>query len=174
MNPLQKLASSTYRGANRIGKSVGDEFAPAGAVFKDMMAPRTPSVHTPTTSGVQPVTSLRDSLSGRGGALGGMMKHYQNIQSYKKGGTVKKTGLAYLHKGETVVTKEKSKALMKKMDVRHEPSMEFSPSTSYSGGKGADRKTFKTSEGRYKDFVKGWNDPGYQKHLTDRERRRGE
>lgn len=114
MNPLQKLASSTYRGANRIGKSVGDEFAPAGAVFKDMMAPSTPSVRTPTTSGVQPITGLRDSLSGRGGALGGMMKRYQNIQSYKKGGTVKKTGLAYLHKGETVVTKAKSEALNNK------------------------------------------------------------
>lgn len=34
---------------------------------------------------------------------GGFMKHYQDIDSYKKGGTVKKTGPAYLHKGEIVV-----------------------------------------------------------------------
>lgn len=119
MNPLQKLASSTYRGANRIGKSVSDEFAPAGVLFKDMMAPRTPSVSTPVTSGVQPATQLRDNLSSRSGALGGMMKRYKDIDSYKKGGTVKKTGLAYLHKGETVIPTNMKYPTKKMVEGRH-------------------------------------------------------
>jgi len=34
---------------------------------------------------------------------GGFMKHYQDIDSYKKGGPVKKTGLAHVHKGELIV-----------------------------------------------------------------------
>ena len=63
---------------------------------------------------------------------------------------------------------------MKHLVVKHEPSMKLSPSTSYSGKEGADKKTFKTMEGRHKDFVKGWNSPSYQVHLSRREKERGE
>lgn len=37
----------------------------------------------------------------------------RKIESYKKGGKVKRTGLAYLHKGEVVIPKHKAKHYMK-------------------------------------------------------------
>lgn len=48
----------------------------------------------------------------------GFMKGYENIDSYKKGGKVKKTGLAYLHKGERVLTTKqaRSRAMDKKKE----------------------------------------------------------
>jgi hypothetical protein len=39
----------------------------------------------------------------------GKLKNYQGMHSYKKGGKVKKTGLAKLHKGERVLTKKQAK-----------------------------------------------------------------
>jgi hypothetical protein len=72
------------------------------------------------------------------------------------------------------MSKIHNKALeSKKLSVRHHEPMKFSTSTSYNE-KGAYKKTFKTSEGRHKDFVKGWNSSGYQKHLDERAKRRGE
>jgi hypothetical protein len=41
--------------------------------------------------------------------------------SYKKGGVVKKTGLANLHKGELVLTKKKAQALKIKLRKKKKP-----------------------------------------------------
>ena len=62
------------------------------------------------------------SLVGRGGqaaagasrGLGRLgIPSYRRYQSYKKGGKVKKTGLAKVHKGERVLTKKQDKKLSK-------------------------------------------------------------
>ncbi len=45
---------------------------------------------------------------------------YKDIPSFKKGGRMKKTGLAYLHKGEKVLTKAKTEALEKKKGKKME------------------------------------------------------
>ena len=57
-------------------------------------------------------------IMGGGGALprpvfapgGGSMLRRPGIASYKKGGKVKKTGLAYMHKGEKVIPLSKLKS----------------------------------------------------------------
>ncbi len=59
---------------------------------------------------------IRDAIAKRN--PNGMMKHLQDIDSYKTGGTVKKTGLAYLHKGETVVPKKVSQLKALKNNLR--------------------------------------------------------
>ena len=41
-----------------------------------------------------------------GGAMGRLVKKAK-IPSYKKGGVIKKTGLAYVHKGEKITKKKK-------------------------------------------------------------------
>ena len=41
--------------------------------------------------------------------------------SYKKGGTVRKTGLAKLHKGEVLLTKKKALALKAKLRKKRKP-----------------------------------------------------
>ena len=63
---------------------------------------------------MQPVKGLRDKVAQGSSPIAGFMSHYKDIDSYKKGGTVKKTGLAYVHKGEKIIPR--SKALKKKMD----------------------------------------------------------
>lgn len=43
----------------------------------------------------------------------GFMQHYKDIQNFKKGGRVKKTGLAKVHKGERVLNAKQAKKFEK-------------------------------------------------------------
>ena len=45
----------------------------------------------------------------------------RGIKSYKKGGKIKKTGLAYLHEGERVLNVKQTKSFEKKVDKKSKP-----------------------------------------------------
>lgn len=64
----------------------------------------------PFATSTEPVMKLRNAMAGRRGGGGGYMSYLQQVDSYKKGGIVKKTGLAYVHKGEKVIPAKKVKA----------------------------------------------------------------
>lgn len=79
-----------------------------------------PSKDRPATTPDQPsIRNLVNNVQTTGAAIGNTFRNAvggkfgRNIPSYKKGGNVKKTGMAYLHKGERVITKSKSRALSK-------------------------------------------------------------
>lgn len=53
----------------------------------------------------------------------GPLKSLLSIPSYKKGGKVKKTGLARLHKGERVIPKKKSESMSQFVKRRNKEEM---------------------------------------------------
>lgn len=95
MNPLKSLARGTYRGINSIGSAIGNAFNPA--------IPYTPMQQSPAPMQKRTPLTLTNPTAP---PTVGFHRTLPNIPSYKKGGKVEKTGLAYLHKGETVIPKD--------------------------------------------------------------------
>lgn len=60
------------------------------------------------TATTTPIIKLRNAMASRNSR--GMMNYYKDIDSYKNGGIVKKTGLAYVHKGEKIINNKKKYA----------------------------------------------------------------
>lgn len=115
---------TSFPSANAYG-AVGSSFPTGASSFGTPSAPPTlpqpqstipitppfPGNHGPNTL-VKEINPQPGTASAAGGALSG-------VPSFKKGGVMKRDGLAYLHKGEHVVpvatAKAKSKALKSKM-----------------------------------------------------------
>ena len=88
--------------------------------------PTMPGQFNPITSGVNPnpgIGQLEQNQRLQMGQLGQLQGQLAQPRAFKKGGSVKKTGYALVHKGEKVLTKKqqqslKSNALLKKLKSR--------------------------------------------------------
>ncbi len=92
MGLLRDTIAGIPKAAGRLGKDVGNIVGGAGLAGY---------------GATQPGVSM--AQNGAKDLMGAFQGRNQ-LPSYKKGGMVKKTGLAKLHKGEYVMTKEKVKA----------------------------------------------------------------
>lgn len=94
--------NSDYEGTNSKG------------TYKKFRGPRT-SVSKPYSLGNKSQIEAENMANMQSPKFAQNQQKIQNMfDSYKKGGKVKRTGLAYLHKGERVVTRAKTEALEKK------------------------------------------------------------
>lgn len=119
-NALNNVASGVYKGVNKVGSAIGNAWGSVNGGLRggapSMTSTPRPTTNTASRMSNNPITKLRDNVAASStNPASGFMQHYKDIDSYKKGGKVKKTGLAYLHKGEKVIPKGREEALEKKM-----------------------------------------------------------
>jgi hypothetical protein len=109
MNPLQRLAVNTYKGINNIGKSLSPS-----SMYNPIPLSQIPAYNQKPA--VQP---LQTKLNLTNPPTQSFHQNLKGIPSYKKGGKVEKTGLAYLHKGETVIPKNMYRDITSKYKKEH-------------------------------------------------------
>lgn len=94
--------------ARKIGKAIGRGVGRAmdQSKFKVPSLAQSPSQRA--------ITKFPGGMTVQHAQRSGGLRFGKSIPSYKKGGMVKKTGLAKLHKGEKVMTKDQVKKSVRK------------------------------------------------------------